>query len=314
MFAKTIQPPVLSLFSSTSSHPFALFSAHMDRDLPEDSGLVLLRDDSDEVRAGGVGVGVGESVEVDDKFVLRSGSEAGEGKNGKGLLRQTVLHIQSPTVSSTYIRSPPLPPLPLSLDAADAELGIELPYVHFQLRPLGSRPLALQVGIRDVRGQRGRVRASNFQARPTLYPAPPPPQGKTCVDESPSPGPLLHLPLGIANGPEKDRNSITGWCTLSLPLAHLVPHLHNPALLSLESAAALAGANAGAEQPNGDGFGSGTVGGRRGSANVGLLPFDRFASVTYVQVHANCRLRRIWFTAGPEAQGRAEELEIYGAG
>jgi len=44
MFKTTVQPPLVSLFSSVGSHPLQLFSTHVDSQLPEDSFIQLLND------------------------------------------------------------------------------------------------------------------------------------------------------------------------------------------------------------------------------------------------------------------------------
>ncbi len=56
LFEDVVQPDSLSLFSSTSSNPFLLWALHQDSDLPEDSGIRLLVDASDEVAPSDPGI------------------------------------------------------------------------------------------------------------------------------------------------------------------------------------------------------------------------------------------------------------------
>jgi hypothetical protein len=72
-------------------------------------------------------------------------------------LDQTVLHIQSPTIQTTYIQCPKAE----SRDRSNA-LGLKHPWMHLQVRNLG-REWAFEVGIVDQAGRVGIVRLSTFQ-------------------------------------------------------------------------------------------------------------------------------------------------------
>ena len=272
MFSDTVQPSVVSLFSSTSSEPLALFSTHVDLDLPEDSGLILLRDCDDQR----VDIAANDAtlLQRDPKqFQLRSGCSS-----RSGLVRESVLHLQSPTIKTTYIHSPPLP--------HTEPLDIHLPYIHFQFRPIGAKPFVFEVGVQDTRGRKAKLRISNFQSQPTLY------------LRSSAADPLLHVPISMRESDVLKEVSQTPWRTVSLALGRLMPHLNNPKLLSLASSHALAAP--------------------KGTTN--LERFEGFQSITYVKVHANVRLRRIWCTQEPDPQaaggldGRGlDELELFAA-
>ncbi|KAF9517450.1 hypothetical protein BS47DRAFT_1339275 [Hydnum rufescens UP504] len=142
MFAQSVQPSLLSLFSSVGSDPLALFAIHTDPDLPADSHIALLHDDSN--------IPVQEDQSLDGRDFVSP--EDAEGSQGKTI--HPVLNIQSPTLTTTYIRSPP----------SHQRLGIKLPWLHLQVRNLG-RPWSIEFGVTDPGGQSGVVRCSTFQAR-----------------------------------------------------------------------------------------------------------------------------------------------------
>lgn len=86
-------------------------------------------------------------------------------------LDQTVLHIQSPTLRTTYIHCPPTPkkaPLDLASDTNVDVLGIKHPWVHLQVRDLG-RDWGFEVGLVDHAGRTGVVRCSTFQVNMLLW-------------------------------------------------------------------------------------------------------------------------------------------------
>ena len=161
MFSNTYLPPLISLFSSTSSLPLQLFSQHTDLSLKEDSLIHLLNDSTSlPSLAGGVLIEAPAIMSTEEeredirKDAERSGEEKREGKT----LCQTVLHIQSPTLRTTFIRCPPLH----TRSSAAGELGITLPWIHLQVRNLG-REWSFEVGITDREGKKGVIRCSTFQ-------------------------------------------------------------------------------------------------------------------------------------------------------
>lgn len=152
MFSSVPQPPVVSLFSSTGTSPLELFETHVDDGLPADS-LVCLLDDTTSLpppRAPATLI-VPAALHTD------SNSSDTPEPNGY-LLGQTVLHIQSPSLASTYIRCPPR----TSLDGT-YHLGLKHPWMCMQVRNLG-RPWSFEVGVVDTAGRDGVIRCSTFQA------------------------------------------------------------------------------------------------------------------------------------------------------
>src|ERR1700733_4970519 len=93
MFSGSFQPSVVSLFSSTGSDPFTgLWKVQKDDALPDDSFIHLLNDETSLPTPQG-----------DQNLV--SDHDANSSRQ-MTRLDQTVLHIQSPTLPTTYIRCP----------------------------------------------------------------------------------------------------------------------------------------------------------------------------------------------------------------
>ena len=140
MLSSTVQPPTLSLFSSTGSDPLGLFRIAVDDTLREDSCVILLNDAS------------GQPSEPSGAKLISPPSIDSTVEDGTGYsLSNTVLHIQSPTLRTTYIQS-------------EGDLGIKHPWIHLQVRNLG-REWSFEVGLVDLSKRRGTVRFSTFQVR-----------------------------------------------------------------------------------------------------------------------------------------------------
>ncbi len=138
IFGSTVQPATVSLFSSTGSHPLHLFESGQDNSLPEDSFLHFLEDSSSE-----------PTPESPRKLISPPSIESNV-CNGNGYsLCQTVLHIQSPTLRTTYIKS-------------KGDLGLNYPWFSLQVRSLG-REWSFEVGIVDQMKRVRIVRLSTFQ-------------------------------------------------------------------------------------------------------------------------------------------------------
>ncbi|KAJ3556565.1 hypothetical protein NM688_g1959 [Phlebia brevispora] len=195
MFSTAVQPTLLSLFSSTGSDPLSLFSSHTDSSLPADSFVCLLDDTASE-----------PSPPSPPKLILpptiQQDRDGGEDKEGY-TLNQTVLHIQSPTLRTTYIRSPPV--------GVSGPLGMKHPWIHLQVRNM-EKEWSFEVGIVDKAGRQGTVRCSTFQKEPRLKLADPP---------------VLHLPLAF---PQPSSRPLTTWSTINLHLPALLPHFSSLAL------------------------------------------------------------------------------------
>ena len=163
MFLSSIQPGVVSLFSSTGSEVLGLFSTHVDPALPADSVIHLVHDATSQPPPPPPAILIDSSLSENEAVDERS-SRAGSKLYS---LDQTVLHIQSPTLKTTYIRAPP--------EAAGSkrrnDLGLRHPWLHLQVRNLG-KPWSFEVGLVDTSGRLGVMRCSTFQVHtPTFLPS-----------------------------------------------------------------------------------------------------------------------------------------------
>lgn len=85
-------------------------------------------------------------------------------------LDQTVLHIQSPNLSRTFIQCPPGLLVPerevgegvLTTTMPSFGLGLKYPCIHLHVRNLG-KEWSFEVGIMDTEGRLGVLRLSTFQ-------------------------------------------------------------------------------------------------------------------------------------------------------
>lgn len=248
LFRDAVQADSIALFSSTSSQPLALWSHHQDEDLPEDSGIQLVVDATD-------------AIAPNDPSITHESFTPRTEETRRGHSSEPVLHIQSPAVRGTFIRSPPGP---------QADLGVQLPHFSIQYRAIGkSRPFAFEVGVADRQGRRGVIRLSTFQIEPQLYP---PTTSQQTASKDPSTesdhseGAVLHLPLTVAVNSNVDETTLTSWRVLTLLLDRLSKHFSNTALVKHADAQGV----------------------------LDHTTFGIFHSVTYVKIYANVRLRRIW--------------------
>ncbi|KAG2748887.1 hypothetical protein P692DRAFT_20833416 [Suillus brevipes Sb2] len=190
-------------------------------------------------------------------------------------LHQTVLHIQSPTLRMTFIRSPP------HTGPGDRELGLKHKWFHLQVRNLG-REWSFDIGIVDKMGRRGVIRCSTFQKEPKL-----------AISPVPNAHPVLHLPLSF---PQPSSRPLTAWSTITLNLPSLIPHFGT-----------LAGMN---QLDDGEGNRHDAV--TLPATNV-PIPSGTYSHLSYIKIYATCRLRRIWLSdLLPDSQV-PWEFELYGA-
>ncbi|CAL1699673.1 unnamed protein product [Somion occarium] len=197
MFSGVVQPGIVSLFSSTGSEPLGLFSSRTDASLPSDSFLCFLEDSSSSPPPAPPATLIASpSVRTD---VDGKDSDEKEGYT----LSQTVLHLQSPTLRTTYIRCPP--------QGSKEDLGLKHPWIHIQVRDMG-REWSFEVGVVDKAGREGIIRFSTFQKEPRLKLLNPP---------------LLHLPLSF---PSSSSHRLTGWSTIDVNLPSLLPHFSSASL------------------------------------------------------------------------------------
>jgi hypothetical protein len=160
MFSSSSQPGIVSIFSSTSSDPLALFSVHADVSLPADSFIQFLFD-ATSVPEPDIPASL---IEPHPISLNNNDSDGAEYRNGYEIA-QTVLHIQSPTLRTTYIRCPPANWHMNSSSNRERDLGLYHPWLHLQVRNLG-REWSFEVGIVDMAGVEGIVRCSTFQVSP----------------------------------------------------------------------------------------------------------------------------------------------------
>jgi hypothetical protein len=151
----SIQPATVSLFSSTGSEPLKLFSKRSDDLLPADSFVHFLHDTTSQPSPSPPAVLIHPpSLTADDDE--RSTVSLGR------TLHQTVMHVQSPTLTTTYIQCPPdIAP------RSDSELGMKHPWINIQVRNMG-REWSFEFGVVDTAGRKGVVRCSTFQVHPYL--------------------------------------------------------------------------------------------------------------------------------------------------
>ncbi|KAJ8082813.1 hypothetical protein PM082_008669 [Marasmius tenuissimus] len=277
LFSSALQPGIVSLFSSTGSDPLSIFSQHIDYSLPADSFIHFLNDQTSEP--------------VPPKpAALITVTGTNEDERERYSLCQTVLHIQSPTLRTTFIQCPPV----------SRSLGFKHAWIQFQLRDIG-RECSLEVGVVDHMGREGRIRLSTFQQDPRLKVP-----SSTAKAEGPSKNhlPLVHLPLSF---PPTSSRPLTSWATITLNLPNLIPYFTSLAV---------------SEQQEANSADSDTAWDQRRSRdrNITLrtLPNGTYSHVSYVRVYATCRLRRIWFSESRPSQTHNNkvpwEFELYGSG
>ncbi|KAI0087409.1 hypothetical protein BDY19DRAFT_251865 [Irpex rosettiformis] len=197
MFASSVQPPLVSLLASSNSSCLDLFKSGVDASLPSDSLICFLNDSTSRPEPPGPAQLIRPLC-----IALEDDGDDSQGRT----LDQTVLHIQSPTLRSTFIRCPAL---------TGRNLGLKHPWLHFQVRNLG-REWSFEVGVVDRAGREGVVRCSTFQTNPTLKMITPP---------------LLHLPLSF---PRASTRPLTAWSTINLNLPSFIPHFSSAFLISQE--------------------------------------------------------------------------------
>ncbi|RPD55995.1 hypothetical protein L227DRAFT_656524 [Lentinus tigrinus ALCF2SS1-6] len=270
MFSSSVQPGLVSLFSSTGSDPLSLFSSKADTSLQSDSFICLLHDaTSQPAPSPPRSMITANDPDEDDAHAPTSPNYA---------LDQTVLHIQSPTVKTTYILCPPAHLNGAIRGRGGGDLGLKHPWIHFQVRNMG-REWAFEVGIVDQSGREGILRCSTFQKRPRLKLTNPP---------------LLHLPLSF---PTASSRPLTSWSAISLNLPSFLPHFSSASLAHTDD----------------DDEADGPATARQLQGAQLQVPSGTYSHVSYVKVYATCRLRRIWFSEGGPQQRLPWEFQLYAA-
>ncbi|WVQ72637.1 hypothetical protein IAR50_002196 [Cryptococcus sp. DSM 104548] len=268
----TIQPPLLTLLSSTSSPALSPLFFPVTAS-SEPSSLISVVDDSEDAE---------DYPAAPNRLVIPKNIP-------QGSISHPVIHIQSPDPRTAYIQAGcPLDTCNglagtlLDRDERHRPLGVELPWVSFQVKRLGHRDMSFEVGVVDAKGREGIVRLSSFKTEPSIHPCRNPP--------------LIHLPLNLP----PSEHLLTPWLHVPLNLASLIPLFQSLPRDTTET-----------EHEQGRA--------RKKRRVEAELPSGSFKSVSFVKVYANCRVRRIWFSAEGEktlasmGKGVEDEWALYAA-
>ncbi|KAL7418421.1 hypothetical protein Q5752_006879 [Cryptotrichosporon argae] len=258
-----VEPPLLSLLSSTNLPPTAAWTAH-----PASAPRV-----------------VPDTEPFSPKPTYVPSAAAAE----RGATADPVVQLASPRLATCYLQ---LGAGPSSIRGAGAEagghklaLGSRLAHLSMQVRRLGTREFAVEVGVHDARGVRGVIRLSTHKKAPSLHARDPP---------------LLHLPLAFP------ADALTPWAEIAL---------HLPTLLA-PFAASRPTAPAPGSRATTDAQGRTEV--ARPAPARAQMPGTQWGGVDYVRIYANCRIRRVWLSEDGErtldSLGRArKEWDLYAA-
>lgn len=146
-----LQPSSVSIFSSTGSEPLQLWKVKTDTAVHSESCVELLHDSTSKSPHSRSTSLVSPPPLVELGGIERTSE--GDSEDLGYALDQTVLHIQSPRLSTTYIQCPP---------DRSSELGLKHPWIHLQVRNMG-REWSFEVGLVDQAGRAGILRMSTFQ-------------------------------------------------------------------------------------------------------------------------------------------------------
>ena len=266
MFSRSFQPSIVSLFSSTGSDPFAgLWTAEKDDALPEDSLIHFLNDET--------------SLPAPPRDQNLVSDDDANAPNQMRALDQTVLHLQSPTLPTTFIRCP----------SVGSDLHLKHPWLHIQVKRL-DREWSFEVGIVDHAGREGTIRCSTFKvtngisSHSWFHYSSRLLQKQPSLKLFPDSPPLFHLPLMF---PPTSSLPLTSWCSVDLNVATYLPSFSASSLLATPDR----------ESPPG---------------STRPVPSGAFSHISYVKVYATCRLRRIWLSeAWPLDQRVPWEFQLY---
>ena len=265
MFSRSFQPSIVSLFSSTGSDPFTgLWAVKTDDTFPEDSFIHLLNDET--------------SLPASPRDQNLVPDDDANSSRQMTRLDQTVLHLQSPALPTTFIRCP----------SVGSDLHLKHPWLHIQVKRLG-REWSFEVGIVDHAGREGAIRCSTFKVTAYLpcmvhYSLQLRLQKQPSLKLFPDAPPLLHLPLMF---PPTSSLPLSSWCSVDLNVATYLPSFSASSLLATPDQ----------ECPSGP---------------MRPVPSGTFAHVSYIKVYATCRLRRIWLSeTWPLDQRVPWEFELY---
>lgn len=252
IYEQVIQPSPLVVFSSIPiSCPFDQISLSIDAELASDSCVGLIHDSTNQVyeQSNRPIIYYHPSYQPPPAINSSEGRNNLLGTNDPCCpIRSVVLHIQSPNCKKTFVRLPPFRK-PNHQHLPHPALGITLPFLHLQIKPL-DHTFLIEIGVRDEAGDLIVIRCSTFQTEAKSY------TSKKMMDssnDSTVTRNLIHVPITLPNTRET-KNLETRWSELLVPLNQLTP--------------------------------------------------TKYKSTEFIQVHANIRLRRIFFTI----DGRLENI------
>lgn len=189
----TVQPPLLSLLSSTSS--------------PALSPLFIAVTDSSSSNSVITTVNDNQQIEKKGPCIIIPKNPA------QGSIADQVIHIQSPDLRRTYIQAGcSQTAFGRSLKGKEQDevmipLGVELPWIGMQVKRLSRRELSFEVGVVDSRGREGVIRCSSYKNDPSIH-----------SHRSP---PLVHLPLSLSSS--ESFSELTSWRHIELNLSSIIP-------------------------------------------------------------------------------------------
>lgn len=161
LLSGTLQPPLLTLLSSTSAPSLSpLFRTQTDPSLPAESYITSIPDSSL------------------SPLDTSSAPSRVPKHPARGEIIHDVIHIQSPSMGTTYIQAGCSVTSYNKRIAArkgkgkaeegDVPLGVEVGWVGMQLRRLGRREFTIEAGFVDSKGREGVVRCSTFKVCPVI--------------------------------------------------------------------------------------------------------------------------------------------------
>jgi hypothetical protein len=322
--------PILSLFSSSGSHPLQLFSTHTDSSLAADSFVHLLNDltalpapiapgqlldlpligpqmrergqntNSDNRQniapSGGGAVNFSNDSATATTTFTTTPDSVGDDVHRQTWqqigrpLSQTVAHIQSPSPRTAFIRCPPGASPVRSLPRSYPAQSTSDP----EDGDLGIKHHWMHVQVRNMaKPWSFEFGLKDIAGREGVV---------RCSTFQRKPTlkirgrqlPLLHLPFAF---PDLSSHLLTAWCTFAIHLPPLLARFSSDDLLDDHS-----------ETP----YDSGEMDGQGKRQVDAQVPGNRYSHVTYVKVYATCRLKRIWFTEGGPTQKVPWEFALYG--
>lgn len=109
--------------------------------------------------------------------------------------------------------------------------------------------------------------------------------------------PILLVPLRF---PIEESNPLTAWTTVSIDLSFMIRHFQSATSDVLDTPNEPVEPGESRQRP------------AQSHARRFPLPNSRYASTDYLQIYANCRLRRVWFSEDRPSSSLPWEFQLYG--